>query len=330
MAAQGVAEALGTTAIVQQHTLFPRFGRVYNVLGRTSTFLLNVMYALRDVAEVLGRPATTLAVSNAIEKYTPDLVISVTRTGNGVIWDVCSNRNIPFLVLPTDFDVEPFLRHIKNGHHSRFMVGGTTWEQVSDLLFHKTVVGYPVRKAFYQNTSANKTTPSKDVLVFTGYDMWEDVREIVFNAKRPLDVVCLCGSNEDLHDKMEILSCAFPGSTFVNVIPMATLSGQEMADLLRQALAVVGKPGGSTVNEAITLGVPFLVRTDKHLHWECMNGDYVVTERLGTYVANGKDILEAIEQNYLKKPVWQTRHFDENLKDVVREMLEINGDSNDT
>jgi len=70
-----------------------------------------------------------------------------------------------------------------------------------------------------------------------------------------IDYVVLCGSNKNLYKEMKKLNCEY-----IFPLPYIT-SKQKMNELYHQAHAIITKPGGVTISEALQKEIPIFIHS---------------------------------------------------------------------
>ena len=147
------------------------------------------------------------------------------------------------------------------------------------------VVGMPVNEAF----SMVPWRPSEPrVLIAAGGIGGGPVASVARTlSKLPVKVAVICGRNEALRDK---LRADFPNMEIMGEVPIT-----EVAKQFSAATVFVSKPGGLTMFEAITSGVPFVI------YWPLVipgqeedNAKFMSDGGFGKIVRNPEQLLEVV------------------------------------
>jgi processive 1,2-diacylglycerol beta-glucosyltransferase len=119
------------------------------------------------------------------------------------------------------------------------------------------VTGIPVDEHFYHTDRKLRPSAPYKVLVSGGSNGLGNIASLLQKIKRmtELHYVVLCGSNEKLF--REIVSWKQP-----HIQPLSFVSSRkQMSELYDQSCAVIGKPGGVTVSEALWKRVPIFIHS---------------------------------------------------------------------
>ncbi|KAL0481924.1 processive diacylglycerol beta-glucosyltransferase [Acrasis kona] len=290
---------------------------MYNVLMKKGQFkALGVLVRMQGTAEafVMGKPRKTVA--REIDAFKPHLIISVIPVMTKVIMNLAKERNIPMLVVPTDLTFDHFFCNIKSGVPPTFRVAIPFADVEDKKIMIKSrgfkegnfvVTGYPLRQEF---GSANQQLQEryhaiqrelqigpndKVVVIMIGAQGAEQqtlhyISQIVRNAWQICSVefnthiVAMCGANEKL--QRIISGIATIEGIKLHAIPKVDAS--YVSALLKHANAFISKPGGSSVNESLALGVYTLYddASTEGLWWEGANMRYAVDRNNGEVITS--------------------------------------------
>jgi hypothetical protein len=218
----------------------------------------------------------------------PDAVVSVVPMGNGAVWERCKRDKIPFAILPTDLGIQRFVAAVHDADE-HFYVGAPFDEPSmrgavpSVLHDHYVATGYPVRPAFSAAIAdVEGLAATQDALrAELGIEPGEPVVMVMMGAQgaagtlvaddarllaeglRDVDgrvhVLCMCSGNASLQRAAVRVSLE-NDNPHVRVHALGKQDGGAMAALMAMSRALITKPGGSTVNEALALNLPMLFR----------------------------------------------------------------------
>ncbi|MFZ7943862.1 MGDG synthase family glycosyltransferase [Neobacillus sp. 19] len=168
--------------------------------------------------------------------------------------------NIPIINVYTDF----FVNNVwgKDGIDLHFLPS----QQVKETLFEKDhipkqqmiVTGIPVHKEITRNAAIRKTNNGRPkILIAGGNSGLSGIVKLTAELKQSteVDYIVLCGKNRKLYE--EILSW-----NMKHIKPLPYLSSRSDMDTLYEAVdAIMTKPGGVTISEALQKRLPIFVHT---------------------------------------------------------------------
>lgn len=321
-AAQALLDALSPKHNIYTDYTYEDTSKVYNWLVRHKFFrLIRFLYLFWDVREKLEHHKLLSSTLRFISLTHINLVISVSRGGNGAIWEACKAARIPLVIVPTDLDVEPFIKGMKDRSRNShvFLTDYCQYPQVP-LMMSSTVTGFPVQKCFIDYNDPILTCDNRGITksfcLLQGYDMVDDVDYLAHHM--PVrEFVCVCNGDDDLCARLEELEHS-------NIIPILRETSAGMAALMQASFAVISKPGGAITGEALTLGVPLIIRSVE-LPWEHANLDFIRTEGHGYYWPGDIKNLECLLHRLVSLPANPshiTRDFTKNVNDAINRILE--------
>lgn len=119
------------------------------------------------------------------------------------------------------------------------------------------VTGIPTHEHFDGARDPKRPDDKRRVLVAGGSAGLGNITSLLKNQgdKRELEYFVLCGKNQKLYQKIKQLPCA-------NFHPLPYISSrEEMNELYSQMDAIVTKPGGVTISEALKKGLPIFIHS---------------------------------------------------------------------
>lgn len=213
-------------------------------------------------------------------------------------------------------------------------------KKMSKPIIPYCLTGYPIRDEFielrqkidaakgkslevekYRKDSLRIPDGAKSLMITLGgkggsYELISQYLEILHHMqmrtplKTPLHIIVASGGDQNLIKKLEQKIASFSASDLFKTEILGRLDAHNMALTMASVDAVLLKPGGSTISEAIMLETPMIIKSDSAiaLPWEKTNMELV--KRLGWGVAlalasNLKvdaDDLIAKVQKALQKP----------------------------
>src|SRR5699024_8890907 len=120
------------------------------------------------------------------------------------------------------------------------------------------VTGIPIAEQFEKKNSKLIDNQARwNVLVSGGSVGAGNMMELLQAQKndKGIDYVVLCGSNKNLYKEMKKLNCEY-----IFPLPYIT-SKQKMNELYHQAHAIITKPGGVTISEALQKEIPIFIHS---------------------------------------------------------------------
>lgn len=154
------------------------------------------------------------------------------------------------------------------------------------------VTGIPVDRVFHEETKPNRLSRDKLEVVIaggsSGVGFTRDFTKWML-AEDGIDFKILCGQNKRLYQSVLELKC-----THIEPVPYIS-SRQEMKQLYDQMDALVTKPGGVTVSEAIYRGVPIFIHSALPGQEE-VNRNFLLEERLAFPIDPNASLVEQMNR----------------------------------
>jgi len=204
-----------------------------------------------------------------LEKSDADLAICTHFTPSELISWLRKKRRLatPQAVVVTDFDVHamwlcPNYEHFFVAREEAKVYLGEIDIRPQDI----HVTGIPINPAFAiaKDKKAMRIKhgllPDVPVVVLSagGYGVGNigGLLKEILRVSLPLQVVAICGRNEELKAEVDAIAVAARGLP-VEILPIGFTT--EMDEFMSAADIVVGKPGGLTTSEALAKGLAFIV-----------------------------------------------------------------------
>jgi hypothetical protein len=286
-----------------------RIQEQYNVLlqnGWTlgSTYLLRVLQA---TIRVFHRPLVRL-LENFWRQKPADLLVSVIPHFNRELYESWNKvyPGRPFVTLITDLaDFPPhfWIEPIKE----QYVIAGTqrAAEQAKALGHDNAHIfrtsGMILRPDFYVPDSSDPVALRSElglrpdlptaIVLFGGHGskVMYDITERLDAARLPLQLMLICGRNEELAAKLRSRHWGMP----VNVIGFT----KEVHRLMRAADFLIGKPGPGSIAEAMVRKLPVLIECNAWtLPQERYNAEWVVENRVGIVLKSFREVVAGVRQ----------------------------------
>jgi len=285
-----------------------RIQEQYNVLlqnGWTlgSVYLLRLLQA---TIRLFHRPLVTL-LENFWREKPADLLVSVIPHFNRELCESWSKvyPGRPFVTLITDladfpprFWIEPM--------KEQYVIAGTerAAEQAREFghddahIFRTS--GMILRPDFYAPDNSDPIALRKElglrpdlttaIVLFGGHGskVMYDIASRLDAAQAPLQLILICGRNEELAAKF----AAHPWRMPVKVIGFT----KEIHKLMRAADFLIGKPGPGSIAEAMVRKLPVLIECNSWtLPQERYNAEWVAEKRVGIVLRNFREVVSGVQ-----------------------------------
>ena len=286
-----------------------RIQEQYNVLlqnGWTlgSVYLLRLLQA---TIRLFHRPLLRLLESYWRENPA-DLLVSVIPHFNRELCESWSKvyPGRPFVTLITDLaDFPPrfWIEPLKD----QYVIAGTerAAEQARALGHDQTHIfrtsGMILRPEFYVPDDSDPIAMRKElglrpdlttaIVLFGGHGskVMYDITRHLDTAQLPVQLILICGRNEDLAAKFNAQSWRMP----VKVIGFT----KEIHKLMRAADFLIGKPGPGSIAEAMVRKLPVLIECNAWtLPQERYNAEWVAEKRVGIVLDNFREVVSGVQR----------------------------------
>ena len=238
-----------------------------------------------------------------VEEYDPDVVLST----HFILPDVCSflkkqgKCHAKVYNIITDYRDHSFW--ISDGADKYCVAHQITKEDLVNKWKIKPedvyITGIPVEPKFSEEKDRNQvrtdlgiTENEKCILVLSGgYGMGPlfEMVQTLENLKQKMTVICICGHNKELHEKVESLK---DDLKYVNLINLGYVNNVD--ELMCASDIYLGKAGGISSSEALVMGLPMIfVRPIPGQ--ESRNSELLVNAEAAIEVKNLNEIGDAIK-----------------------------------
>jgi 1,2-diacylglycerol 3-beta-galactosyltransferase len=245
-------------------------------------------------------PYVRRSLHKLIDHYPADMIVSVHPLANDPFLHALGKHHPPFFTVVTDLVTTHALWYHQDvdicfvpteDARQRGLLANLKPEQLK-------VVGLPVADQFCQpNRDKNALRhqlawPIEYPVVLLvgggeGMGPLEKTAVAIAEANLPITLVIVAGRNEELKKRLRAMH--WPITTLIYGFV------QEMPDFMQAADVLVTKAGPSTISEALIAGLPMILYS--HLPGqEDGNVDYVISEGVGVWAPNSKDIIAALRE----------------------------------
>jgi processive 1,2-diacylglycerol beta-glucosyltransferase len=332
-------EVLGTIDFIYYLTL-GKFSAesLYNYCITRKWFrLLNLMLSSGYFYFWLFDNKVTSLLRNHIIKHKPDMIISVTPMVNGSTLKVCKELNIPFVVIPTDFDVTTFINRLQEPDYDKFFFNLVF---SNEFIINQTIkpakipqkniisLDFPLKQSFYapyekDSIMAEFDIPNgKQVIMLLmggqGAEATIDFAKQLAQLQKDVHILLCIGKREEVRDDIEKIN--FNDGITYSIISFTS----KIAVLMSLADLIITKSGSVTVHEALFMQLPMILDgTTPVLPWEKFNHAFIEKKELGASLKNLADLtplLNDLLRNPDKLQRWHNNLHKIKHKDAPKEV----------
>jgi hypothetical protein len=286
-----------------------RIEEQYNVILQNGWTLgaTQLLRVLQATIRLFHAPLVNL-LAKVWRERPADLLISVIPHFNREIaesWEAVYPGR-PFVTLITDLaDFPPrfWIEPVKE----QFVIAGTEKAVEQARAFgHDDAHIFPtsgmiLRPDFYEEDSSDRLALRRQmelrpdvptgIMLFGGHGskVMYEITERLDAAGLPLQLILMCGKNEELANKLRAQKWKMP----VHIIGFT----KEVPRLMRAADFLIGKPGPGSIAESMVKGLPVLVECNAWtLPQERYNTEWVKEKRVGIVLGSFKQVVEGVRQ----------------------------------
>lgn len=229
-----------------------------------------------------------------LDDFRPDAVISTFPVAGGVVSDIKANRPMISATIITDFGVHRAWLHPATDFYfvackeirEDLVVRGIPWDRV-------VVSGIPVAEKFaeqFDRAVLRRELGLSDrftALLTAAAGQPGDVRDIAAQlAGWGIQVASVAGNNPRLKRRLDSLA---------KKVDLVSVYGytSDMHKMMRAADVLVGKAGGLTVSEALSVGLPLIIYNPVPGQ-EIYNVDFLVNSGAGMLSRDEDDVVEKV------------------------------------
>lgn len=319
---------------------------VYNYcLQRKWTLLPNILYYNSLFYFFIFKRVIKRLVREYFDSIKPDLIISDIPIINGLVYAVCQEQNIPFLIVPTDLDPSTFLRSLRIKNNN-LLITRTFDDHLIEQKFDQfsipknklVLAGFPLRQQFFEEKNIHlikehyQISPEKKViLILMGAAGSKAsllyVKELLSNPLSLHLIVCL-GKNGRI--RKDLMNLKLP----VNISMTILGPIENIADLMAISDICITKCGTVSVCEAIYMNLPMLLdNTSTPLKWEKFNIKFVTAHNFGfvinRYSQVNSMVISILTDTLLYKSLknsleaYHKEFFGTHIKQLVKSLLKL-------
>lgn len=230
-----------------------------------------------------------------IDDFHPDAVISTFPIAGGVVSDIKETRPLVAATVITDYGVHRTWLHPSTDLYfcackevrEDLVVRGIPWDRV-------VVSGIPVHEKFSEHLDTRECRKDLGlsdrftVLLTSAAGLTSDVRDIAAQlAKAGIQVAAATGHNTRLKRRLDTLA---KKTDLVKVFGFTP----EMHRMMKAADVLVGKAGGLTVSESLSMGLPLIIYNPVPGQ-ELYNVDFLVNYGAGLLSRDEDDVVEKVK-----------------------------------
>lgn len=297
---------------------------IYNMLlERNHKRLTNLFYYFGYLLAKLKHKAMSVLFKTCFLEKQADVIISVIPFINGCLSEVTQDLAIPFILLPTDYDISSFLMYLDTRTHDQFSLclplnTPEIRKPLNTALVkpeQSLITGFALRPDFFEKK--DRTTLKKKynipikkptVLVIMGATASKILITYVHQLSQitvPIHLMICVGRNKQLIKKIKRIH--LPEHVTATIYD----NSFTMSDLMACADVCITKPGSATFAENLQLSVPLILdNTSTPLLWEYQNIKLVEQYKIGKVIHRKRDILPIVTGlliNYAERNAIQKR-----------------------
>ncbi len=318
---------------------------IYNLLMPGKYFrILSLIYELGTWYIQLQKEKIHIILKDYFTKTQPDLIISVIPIINNIVLEVAQELNIPFLLMPTDLDVKPYILNIEKPTYKKFYIGLPFNDKEIMVPFHTAhiseehiaIVGSPLRQSFFMKEN-KKLLKQKYaikenklvVMILMGSHGAHEIKDCVVELLKlnsPAHIIACVGKNEE--SEKELATLSVPPHLSLSIVGFTP----HIADYMAMSDVLISKSGTLSVCEALYMNLPLLLDgTSSLLPWEKFNHSFIKQHGFGTTIENFNEIAPLISamirdkswlglyKNNIEK--WEKKNFPQEIKKLVGGIL---------
>lgn len=279
-------------------------------------------------------------------QHTPDLVISVVPLTNNLILQATQSLNIPFLLVPTDLDIQTFIAKIQSPTYKKFKLAIPFETSETHAAIQKNHItqnmvcttGFVIRPSFFEpkNIQAIKqefnVPENKPVILLllgaVGVDKLITFTQVLSHTASPAHLLICIGKNEALRAQIEAIQ--MPSHLSYTIIGFTN----KIADLMAITDLFITKSGSVSVNEALYMNLPMILdATGPLLRWEAKNHRFIQENEFGVSLTNIENLPEIVNTllahnnqllSYNRRiKLYEKKHGGTEIKKLIKEMLAL-------
>lgn len=247
-------------------------------------------------------------VATHIENEKPDLVISLIPFINFPATEAARKKNIPYLLITTDNDLNNWIHDLEKITHPAFEITiGMELPTTKGLLLNKNVashkihtIGLPLRTSFFEEKNFAdirnefELSDKPTVLIMmggSGCNLAYQYAKTLAKEDLSIQIVVVAGRNFELLERIKSI-IPHPSNS---IHPIGFTD--KIADLMAVSDLLITKPGPGTIAEAIQMKLPVLVdNSSSSLYWEEANRKLVTFYHIGETVKRKDELCTKVEK----------------------------------
>jgi UDP-N-acetylglucosamine:LPS N-acetylglucosamine transferase len=258
---------------------------------------------------VVIKPYNVWLIKKAIAPHKADCIISVIPLSNSATLTAAQELNIPFFIIPTDFDPRTYFYGINNATYEKFYIARVIDDPQVDSYIHSTGIrrsniiptGFVIRPDFF--TPKNPIELKKKLHIpekvpvamvmfgSAGSDYTYAIARELHKINIRCHVIFCTGKHTAVRKKIEMLK--LPPHVTISVIGFT----KDIPDLLAVSDIFITKPSANSISEALQMNVPLVLAIfGKVISWEKFNVTYVTKYTFGILASTLNDIFRSIKE----------------------------------
>ena len=312
LAASTLEETLAPNDVLKKMKFDLSQEKLYNYLLKFEEFeWMKLVTSFGPVFLMMMQRKIERLIRLEVLKQNPDVLVSCIPIFNPMFLNIAKELELPLLIVTTDLDTKEFIKGMKKAHcdihYPKYRITLAFDRPEMRAILEKKipkekvkVTGFPLRKEFTQEVpkkaldEARKSfdirSDEKLLLIMMGGNAGLSIgkyAEILASytsqdLPEALHVLCLCGDasnkiNREMQEKIQALKPKSPQCRIQGIFATDRIS-----ELMTLAHAIISKPGGCTINEALSKLLPMIFHAPFALmSWEKFNMEFCIKSKLG-------------------------------------------------
>lgn len=319
--------------------------KIYNSLITKKYYrFLSFFYLLGNLYYKCFKHKVSQKLIMFLDAEKPDIVISDVPLVNNAILKACEHLNLPFLLIPTDLDIQTFIDNIYAPTYQKYKIALPFADAEADQRLiqskipfeNSEITGFVLRLDFFEKKNIELIKkkyliPQNKpiILLMLGAMGLESVVRFTSELAKiqsPAHLLICLGKREDLRDAIN----AIPLKKHISITVIGFT--ERISDLMAVTDLCITKSGSVSFSETIYMNVPMILdATTKPLAWEQANHRFVARHNIGQildrytdlptmidYLLSNPHILSMYKKNLISMP---KKYGGIEIKRLINQML---------
>ncbi len=317
---------------------------IYNLLLKHNRKKsVNLLYRLGCLLTTIMKKGIKKKLTECIRTKKPDMIISIIPMINGSLAECAQQCSIPYLLIPTDLELEAFMNDIRNPPDLFTVAISLDLPEMKQQLHQAgiaaaniKVIGFPIRPSFFERKDRDHLKRTLNVplgkpvimLVMgaTGSSKTLDYLNLLLMIQTSFHIIICIGRNKTLHNQIKHIQ--FPDHISYTAVDIS----YDISDIMAIADLCITKPGTVTFAETLYMNLPvFLDATSSSLMWENFNITFLHKHKLGKVITNLNQVASLVAsflsnkrlQKKIKRNInaLEKKEFGNELAPLIKKLL---------